>query len=204
MNYHRPVQALELPCAGTQPDHSALSRIIVCESIMRPRSKIAIAIGSAWMGIHAEPAAAQTFEERWSIIPKAKAEPSPEADEHVKPDSQPQSPIGAKPTRSSREGSGTRSLKRAFSGKASYYSYRTGKTASGSSFNRNLLTAAHRSLPFGTRVRVTDPATSKSVMVVITDRGPRLPGRVLDLSLGAARTLGITDRGVVHVRAEVL
>ena len=51
---------------------------------------------------------------------------------------------------------------------------------------------------------MTDPATSKSVMVVITDRGPWRPGRVLDLSLGAARTLGITDRGVVRVRAEVL
>jgi rare lipoprotein A len=89
-------------------------------------------------------------------------------------------------------------------GKASYYSYRTGKTASGSSFNRNLPTAAHRSLPFGTRVRVTDVATSKSVVLVITDRGPMLPGRVLDLSLSAARTLGITDRGVVRIRAEVL
>ncbi|WP_079568635.1 septal ring lytic transglycosylase RlpA family protein [Bradyrhizobium erythrophlei] len=91
-----------------------------------------------------------------------------------------------------------------FSGKASYYSYRTGKTASGSSFDRNLPTAAHRSLPFGTRVRVTDLATSKSVVVRITDRGPRVRGRVLDLSLGAARSLAITDRGVAQVRAEVL
>jgi rare lipoprotein A len=51
---------------------------------------------------------------------------------------------------------------------------------------------------------VTDLATSKSVIVIITDRGPRVPGRMLDLSLGAAHTLGITDRGVVHVRAEVI
>jgi len=91
-----------------------------------------------------------------------------------------------------------------FSGKASYYSYQTGKTASGSSFNRNLPTAAHRSLPFGTRVRVTDLATNRSVVVVITDRGPRVRDRVLDLSLGAARSLGITDRGVAQVRVEVL
>jgi rare lipoprotein A len=71
-------------------------------------------------------------------------------------------------------------------------------------FNRNLATAAHRSLPFGTRVRVIDVATRKSVIVTITDRGPWVRGRLLDLSLAAARTLGITDRGVVHVHAEVL
>jgi rare lipoprotein A len=109
----------------------------------------------------------------------------------------------AEPTRRSEHRSAP-SAKRRFSGKASYYSYRTGKTASGSSFDRNLLTAAHRSLPFGTRVRVTDVASSKSVTVVVTDRGPMVPGRMLDLSLAAARTLGITDRGVVQVRAEVL
>src|SRR4051794_30543019 len=94
--------------------------------------------------------------------------------------------------------------KRSFTGRASYYSYRTGRTASGSLFNRDLPTAAHRTLPFGTRVRVTDLATSKSVVVTITDRGPRVPGRLLDLSLAAARSLGITDRGVVNVRVEVL
>jgi rare lipoprotein A len=66
------------------------------------------------------------------------------------------------------------------------------------------LTAAHRNLPFGTRVRVTDLASSKSVVVRITDRGPWVRGRVLDLSLGAARSLGITGRGVAQVRADVL
>jgi rare lipoprotein A len=91
-----------------------------------------------------------------------------------------------------------------FSGKASYYSYPKGKTASGSPFNRDSLTAAHRKLPFGTRVRVTDPASSKSVVVRITDRGPWVRGRILDLSLGAARNLGIAERGVAKVRAEVL
>jgi rare lipoprotein A (peptidoglycan hydrolase) len=176
----------------------------VREAIMHVLSRVAIAIVSAWMGIQVNPAAAQNFDERWSIIPKAKAEPSPQADEHIKPDPQTQSPMGAQTTRDSSDGSGTRPFKGGFSGKASYYSYRTGKTASGSSFNRNLPTAAHRSLPFGTRVRVTDVATSKSVVLVITDRGPRLPSRVLDLSLSAARTLGITDRGVVRIRAEVL
>ena len=76
--------------------------------------------------------------------------------------------------------------------------------ASGATFNRDAMTAAHRSLPFGTRVRVTDPASTKSVVVRITDRGPRIRQRVLDLSFGAARTLGITNRGVAKVRVEVL
>ena len=94
--------------------------------------------------------------------------------------------------------------KRVFSGKASFYSYRKAKTASGSDFDRDRLTAAHRSLPLGTRVRVTDLATNRSVVVRITDRGPFIRSRVLDLSLAAARDLGITNRGVVEIRAEVL
>jgi len=66
------------------------------------------------------------------------------------------------------------------------------------------MTAAHRSLPFGTRVRVRDLNTKRSVDVVINDRGPFVRGRVLDLSVGAARALGIQGRGVSHVHAVVL
>ena len=66
------------------------------------------------------------------------------------------------------------------------------------------MTAAHRTLPFGTTVRVIDLASTKAVVVKIVDRGPWIRGRILDLSLGAARTLGITDRGVARVRVEVL
>jgi rare lipoprotein A (peptidoglycan hydrolase) len=174
------------------------------EAIMRPPAKIAIVLIAAWMGIHVNPAAAQNFEERWSIIPKAHAEEPPAAERQMKSYPEKPSTAVAEPTRRSENASANRSLKRSFSGRASYYSYPGGKTASGSSFNRNLPTAAHRSLPFGTRVRVTDLASNKSVIVTITDRGPKAPGRMLDLSLDAARTLGITDRGVVRVRAEVL
>jgi hypothetical protein len=194
-------------CAGTLPDEFALSICFSC--VVRPIMRfifrmVAIAAVPAWMGIHTVPAAAQNFDERWSIIPKAHAEPVPEARDQSKQDRQTQPPVGAEPTRGSEDRSATRSPNRVFSGKASYYSYRTGKTANGSSFNRNLLTAAHRSLPFGARVRVTDLESNRSVVVRITDRGPRLRGRVLDLSLGAARSLGITNRGVAQIRAEVL
>ncbi len=182
-----------------------------CEAIMHPFSRIvAIATVPAWFGMYVNPAAAQSFNERWSIIPKAHAEPAPpaasapEPPDHTQQDQQAQARIRAEPAHGSKDRPASRSFNRVFSGKASYYSYSRGKTASGSSFNRDLATAAHRSLPFGTRVRVTDVATSKSVVVRITDRGPRVRGRVLDLSLGAARSLGITDRGVAQVRAEVL
>ncbi|WP_349631121.1 septal ring lytic transglycosylase RlpA family protein [Bradyrhizobium jicamae] len=77
------------------------------------------------------------------------------------------------------------------------------KTASGTPFLRDALTAAHRSLPFGARVRVTELKSGKSVVVRITDRGPWVRDRVLDLSLGTARNLGITDRGVVKAPAEL-
>lgn len=161
---------------------------------------VAIATVPAWIGLNADSAAAQDFLDRWSIIPKADAAPAPERLEQTKKD-QPEarSPSEQEP---SANRSGMRSFNRVFSGKASYYSYSKGKTASGSTFNRNHLTAAHRSLPFGTKVRVTHGGNS--VIVTINDRGPFIRGRVLDLSLAAARSLGITDRGIAHVRAEVL
>jgi rare lipoprotein A len=66
------------------------------------------------------------------------------------------------------------------------------------------LTAAHKTLPLGTRVRVTDLKTGRSVVVTINDRGPFNRGRVLDLCTKAARALGMIDRGVAYVRADVL
>jgi rare lipoprotein A len=90
-----------------------------------------------------------------------------------------------------------------FSGMCAYYS-ESGKVASGGRFNPSGLTAAHRSLPFGTQVRVTDPTSGKSVVVTINDRGPFNKGRVIDVSLGAARALGMIGRGIIFVRAEVL
>ena len=149
-------------------------------------------------------AGAQSFDERWTIIPKAHAEPAPDVRENNSQTPQTQPSTEAPITRSSEDRPEARPSHRVFSGKASYYSYRKAKTATGASFDRDLLTAAHRSLPFGTKVRVTDVGTNKSVDVRITDRGPHVRGRVLDLSLGAARKLGILDRGVVQVSAEVL
>jgi rare lipoprotein A len=92
---------------------------------------------------------------------------------------------------------------RSFSGMASYYGNESGsRTASGQRFNQNAMTAAHRSLPFGTKLRVTHGG--QSVIVTINDRGPFVRGRVLDLSTGAARAIGLTGAGVGRVTAEVV
>jgi peptidoglycan lytic transglycosylase len=92
---------------------------------------------------------------------------------------------------------------RSFSGVASFYGNESGsKTASGQRFNQNALTAAHRTLPFGTKLRVT--RGDRSVVVTINDRGPFIRGRVLDLSTGAARAIGLTGAGVGRVTAEVM
>jgi len=88
-------------------------------------------------------------------------------------------------------------------GLASYY--KSGKrTANGESFNPMGMTAAHRSLPFGTKVLVTNVKTGQSVVVRINDRGPFIKGRVIDLSLGAARVVGLTRAGIAKVTFEVL
>ena len=90
-----------------------------------------------------------------------------------------------------------------FSGMASYYGNESGsRTASGQRFNQNAMTAAHRTLPFGTKLRVTHGG--RSVIVTVNDRGPFIKGRVLDLSTGAARAVGLTGAGVGRVTAEVV
>jgi rare lipoprotein A len=77
-------------------------------------------------------------------------------------------------------------------------------TASGETFDMYAYTAAHRDLPFGTRVRVTNEANGRSVVVRINDRGPGVEGRILDLSYAAAKQLGMLEAGVVRVKLEVL
>jgi rare lipoprotein A len=88
-------------------------------------------------------------------------------------------------------------------GIASFYRHHT-RTASGETFDERELTAAHRSLPFGTRVRVTHLATGRSVTVRINDRGPYVPGRIVDLSYSAAEALGVVGRGVTKVKLDVV
>ncbi|MEX2129658.1 MAG: septal ring lytic transglycosylase RlpA family protein [Xanthobacteraceae bacterium] len=88
-------------------------------------------------------------------------------------------------------------------GQASYYSH-AGRTANGETFRPGDLTAAHRNLPFGTRVRVINVRSGHSVVVRINDRGPFVRGRIIDVSRGAASALGMIGRGIAQVEIQVL
>jgi len=100
----------------------------------------------------------------------------------------------------------TAKVLRTYSGKATYYSrsLEGHKMASGERYDPNRAQAAHRTLPFGTIVRVTNLKSDASVVVRITDRGPYVKGRIIDLSHSAAARIGLIQVGVADVRLEVL
>lgn len=108
------------------------------------------------------------------------------------PDPDPGDPVNAEPA--VRDGEIARGL-------ASWYGepFHGRRTASGEVFNMNELTEAHKTLPFGTRVRVRHVVTGKEVTVRINDRGPHIPGRIIDLSRAAASALGLVQGGVGRV-----
>jgi rare lipoprotein A len=91
-------------------------------------------------------------------------------------------------------------------GKASFYAdkFEGSPTASGEKYKHNKLTAAHKSLPFGTKVRVTNLANNETVEVIINDRGPYVENRIVDLSKSAAEKLGFINQGLAEVKLEVI
>ncbi len=91
-------------------------------------------------------------------------------------------------------------------GYASYYGtkYHGKKTASGEVFDMYKMTAAHRSLPFFTKLKVTNLENNKVVLVVVNDRGPFIEGRIIDLSYEAAKRIDLLEKGVVKVKIEVV
>ncbi|MGJ8644347.1 MAG: septal ring lytic transglycosylase RlpA family protein [Luteolibacter sp.] len=98
-------------------------------------------------------------------------------------------------------------VKSVLHGKASWYSVKTNfgtATASGERFSNDAATAAHKTLPMGTMVRVTNLNNNKSEIVKINDRGPYIKGRIIDVSIGTAEKLGFVNRGVVPTKVEVL
>jgi rare lipoprotein A len=100
-------------------------------------------------------------------------------------------------------GSVKQALQRSGDGLASFYGSPQ-QTANGEQFNPRAMTAAHRTLPFGTKVRVTNVRSGRVVTVRINDRGPFVPGRVIDLSQAAAEELGIVGRGIAKVKLDVV
>jgi rare lipoprotein A len=104
------------------------------------------------------------------------------------------------------EGDGAWNVTRIYKGEASWYGpgFDGNLTANGERFNQNALTAAHPSLPFGTKIRVTNQYNGRSVVVRVNDRGPYAGGRIIDLSAGSADAIGLTSSGVAPVSLEVL
>ena len=100
----------------------------------------------------------------------------------------------------------TLTIKAQSDGKASYYSngLHGRRMSNGERYDRNAFTCAHRTLPFGTRLKITNPRNGKSVIVRVTDRGPFVRGRVVDLSYAAARELGTLASGVAYVKVELV
>ena len=91
-------------------------------------------------------------------------------------------------------------------GGASWYGpgFHGKQTASGSTYNQNAMTAAHKSLPFGTKVKVTNLNNGRSVVIRVNDDGPHIPGRIIDLSQGAAAKIGMLSSGTAPVRLQIL
>ena len=91
-------------------------------------------------------------------------------------------------------------------GVASYYAdkFHGRTTANGETYDMNALTAAHRSLPFGSKLRITNLDNGKSVVVRVNDRGPFVEGRIIDLSLGAAKSVEMIQRGTARVKIDIL
>lgn len=110
----------------------------------------------------------------------------------------------ARPQRVARETSSSNSGGTSIGGGLASYYWQPQRVASGGWFNPNALTAAHKTLPFGTRVRVTNERNGQSVDVTINDRGPYIAGRVIDLSSAAAGAINMKGAGVVPVRIAVL
>jgi rare lipoprotein A len=104
------------------------------------------------------------------------------------------------------ENNESKQYKQIASGKCSWYGskFNGRRTASGEKFDSAQKTAAHKTLPFGTLLRVTSTKTDKSVIVKVTDRGPFVKHRVLDISYGAAKDIGVVGNGVFHAKIEVV
>jgi rare lipoprotein A (peptidoglycan hydrolase) len=114
-------------------------------------------------------------------------------------------PVETNPLPTTPEVKPTETVLQTQTGQASWYGYEAGNmTATGERYNARAMTAAHRTLPFGTRVRVTNLRSGKSAIVRINDRGPFIRGRIIDLSAAAAEVVGIKSSGVGKVRVDVL
>jgi rare lipoprotein A len=154
---------------------------------------------SASPGASSKPSKSQSTSSGTKSSPKKK----PATVAKSKPALKSKSATAEAPTPKSKSSTSTVSSGQVLTGKASYY-WQPQKLASGGYFNPSAMTAAHKSLPFGTKVRVTNERNGKSVVVTINDRGPYIAGRIIDLSAGAAGVIAMKEAGVVPVKVTIL
>ena len=165
------------------------------------------------VGVSLGAAEAQAAQEAWKCVgasyvcgkAEAKAKvgagvPEKDVTKKIRNDSK---KVARKKTKKTYETVSASTSSRVMTGKASYY-WQGQRVASGGRFNPNAMTAAHKTLPFGTQVRVTNRHNGRSVVVKINDRGPFVKGRIIDLSRAAAHEIGMQKAGVVPVSVEVL
>ncbi|HVX76141.1 MAG TPA: septal ring lytic transglycosylase RlpA family protein [Bradyrhizobium sp.] len=185
------------PCAEIAARRASLKLCLVSAASIRHAAQLVVVIA----GAASLAACAQS-----SVVSRSQFSPGPKearleryhqsrvaASQHVR--------VARKhtPFRTAKKDSGTTPSR----GIASFYT-ESQETASGEKFDTHELTAAHPSLPFGTRLRVTNVATGKSVTVRVNDRGPYVPGRIVDVSYSAAEALGMVDDGTAKVKVDVV
>ena len=163
---------------------------------------LAVLLALAATGCHGGHPAQATNNARWNAPDVVDPAVPPRSTAHTRTVPLP-APVGAEPEIVGDEAAHGKLISTEI-GLASWYGppYHNRQAADGSIFDENALTAAHRTLPLGTLVRVTNLATDESVLVKITDRGPFVTGRTLDLSLAAAKSIGVYRAGVAKVKVE--
>lgn len=190
----------------------AATRLFALDSIVAVALAAAVSLAvpaTAWANDNADYPISARDE---AVVPSPSNKPVPSRSVTTKildaaPDTGPQVAVASPiPDREKALGAQPERVLKEIIGVASWYGpgFHGRRTANGERFNQNDLTAAHKTLPFNTRVRVTSLATGKSVIVKINDRGPYIRGRTIDLSAAAARTIDMQGRGVGKVKLEIL
>jgi rare lipoprotein A (peptidoglycan hydrolase) len=192
--------------------HALSVTAVLCASAMRtpagatdPGAAMALSEGAAQVTSDAFRAARNAAQDGWEAVverpPELLLPPRPVRVPKPKPVARPQPPAQPRPQLSL--SAWQPQPRHALTGIASFY-WQGQQTASGEPFNKRDLTAAHKTLPFGTRVRVHCKTSGRDVVVRINDRGPFKPGRVIDLSEAAAEVIGMQGRGLTAVQLTVL
>jgi rare lipoprotein A len=186
------------PCAENDARRAHLNMCLVSAASIRRATQLIIVIaGAATLAACAQSSVVSKYE--FSSEPREAALPPRHHEARVTTPARVKVARKHTPFKTAKKDQGSTPSR----GIASFYT-KDQETASGEKFDTHELTAAHPTLPFGTRLRVTNVSTGKSVTVRVNDRGPYVPGRVVDVSYSAAEALGMVDDGTAKVKLDVV